>query len=56
LLGASGWQTLPRVTLPSVKWGQLYGVIPCNARAMGEFGAVSVVFVVLIDRLAPLAA
>jgi sulfate/thiosulfate transport system permease protein len=42
-LGASGWQTLFRVTLPNVKWGLLYGVIICNARAMGEFGAVSVV-------------
>lgn len=42
-LGASGWQTFRRVTLPSIKWGLLYGVILCNARAMGEFGAVSVV-------------
>jgi sulfate transport system permease protein len=42
-MGASGWQTLWRVTLPNVKWGLLYGVILCNARAMGEFGAVSVV-------------
>ncbi len=42
-LGASGWQTFFRVTLPNVKWGMLYGVIICNARAMGEFGAVSVV-------------
>jgi sulfate transport system permease protein len=42
-LGASGWQTFWRVTLPSVKWGLLYGIILCNARAMGEFGAVSVV-------------
>jgi sulfate transport system permease protein len=42
-LGASGWQTFRHVTLPSVKWGLLYGVILCNARAMGEFGAVSVV-------------
>jgi sulfate/thiosulfate transport system permease protein len=42
-LGASGWQTFWRVTLPSVKWGLLYGVILCNARAMGEFGAVYVV-------------
>ena len=41
-LGASGWQTFWHVTLPSVKWGLLYGVILCNARAMGEFGAVSV--------------
>jgi len=43
VLGASGWQTLWYVTLPNVKWGILYGVILCNARAMGEFGAVSVV-------------
>jgi sulfate transport system permease protein len=43
VLGASGWQTLWRVTLPNVRWGLLYGVILCNARAMGEFGAVSVV-------------
>jgi sulfate transport system permease protein len=42
-LGASGWQTFWHVTLPSVRWGLLYGVILCNARAMGEFGAVSVV-------------
>jgi len=42
-LGAGGWQTFWRVTLPNVKWGLLYGVILCNARAMGEFGAVSVV-------------
>lgn len=42
-LGASGWQTFWRVTLPNVKWGILYGVLLCNARAMGEFGAVSVV-------------
>ncbi|KZE55548.1 sulfate ABC transporter permease [Brevibacillus parabrevis] len=42
-LGASGWKTFWRVTLPNVKWGILYGVILCNARAMGEFGAVSVV-------------
>jgi sulfate/thiosulfate transport system permease protein len=42
-LGANGWQTFWHVTLPSVKWGLLYGVILCNARAMGEFGAVSVV-------------
>jgi sulfate transport system permease protein len=42
-LGASAWQTFWHVTLPSVKWGLLYGVILCNARAMGEFGAVSVV-------------
>lgn len=43
LLGASGWQTFWRVTLPNIKWGLLYGVLLCNARAMGEFGAVSVV-------------
>ncbi|MDO8301856.1 MAG: sulfate ABC transporter permease subunit CysW, partial [Sedimentisphaerales bacterium] len=43
MLGAGGWRTLIRVTLPNVKWGLLYGVILCNARAMGEFGAVSVV-------------
>lgn len=43
ILGASGWQTFRRVTLPNIKWGLLYGVILCNARAMGEFGAVSVV-------------
>jgi sulfate/thiosulfate transport system permease protein len=43
ILGASGWQTLWRVTLPNIKWGLLYGTILCNARAMGEFGAVSVV-------------
>jgi sulfate transport system permease protein len=43
MLGASGWQTFWRVTLPNVKWGLLYGVLLCNARAMGEFGAVSVV-------------
>jgi sulfate transport system permease protein len=42
-LGASGWQTFIRVTLPNIKWSLLYGVILCNARAMGEFGAVSVV-------------
>jgi sulfate/thiosulfate transport system permease protein len=42
-LGANGWQTLWRVTLPNVRWGLVYGVILCNARAMGEFGAVSVV-------------
>jgi sulfate transport system permease protein len=42
-LGARGWQTFWRVTLPKIKWGLLYGVILCNARAMGEFGAVSVV-------------
>jgi sulfate transport system permease protein len=43
VLGASGWQTFWHVTLPNVKWGLLYGVILCNARAFGEFGAVSVV-------------
>jgi sulfate transport system permease protein len=43
VLGASGWQTFFRVTLPNIKWGLLYGVVLCNARAMGEFGAVSVV-------------
>ncbi len=43
VLGASGWQTFFKVTLPNVKWALLYGVILCNARAMGEFGAVSVV-------------
>ncbi|HET7537353.1 MAG TPA: sulfate ABC transporter permease subunit CysW [Candidatus Didemnitutus sp.] len=42
-LGANGWQTFWRVTLPNIKWGLFYGVILCNARAMGEFGAVSVV-------------
>jgi sulfate/thiosulfate transport system permease protein len=42
-LGASGWRTFFHVTLPNIKWGLLYGVILCNARAMGEFGAVSVV-------------
>jgi sulfate transport system permease protein len=42
-LGAGGWQLFFRVTLPNIKWGLLYGVIMCNARAMGEFGAVSVV-------------
>lgn len=43
VLGASGWQTFYHVTLPNIKWGVLYGAILCNARAMGEFGAVSVV-------------
>jgi sulfate/thiosulfate transport system permease protein len=43
VLGAGGWQTFFRVTLPNIKWGLLYGLILCNARAMGEFGAVSVV-------------
>jgi sulfate/thiosulfate transport system permease protein len=42
-LGATGWQTFTRVTLPSIRWGLIYGVLLCNARAMGEFGAVSVV-------------
>ena len=42
-LGASGWQAFARVTLPNIRWGLLYGVLLCNARAMGEFGAVSVV-------------
>ena len=43
MLGASGWQTFWHVTLPNIKWGLLYGVVLCNARAMGEFGGVSVV-------------
>ena len=43
VLGASGWQTFYKITLPNIKWGLLYGAILCNARAMGEFGAVSVV-------------
>src|SRR5208282_5488564 len=43
VLGAGGWQMFFRVTLPNVKWGLLYGLVLCNARAMGEFGAVSVV-------------
>lgn len=43
VLGASGWQVFRRITLPNIRWGLLYGVILCNARAMGEFGAVSVV-------------
>jgi len=43
VLGATGWQTFVRVTLPKIKWGLLYGVVLCTARAMGEFGAVSVV-------------
>ena len=43
LLGASGWQSFYHVTLPNIKWGLLYGVLLCNARAMGEFGAVSIV-------------
>ncbi len=49
-LGAGGWQTFRRVTLPNIKWGLLYGVILCNARAMGEFGAVSVVSGHIINR------
>jgi sulfate transport system permease protein len=43
VLGATGWQTFWYVTLPNIKWGLIYGLILCNARAMGEFGAVSVV-------------
>lgn len=43
VLGASGWRTFWHVTLPNIKWGLIYGVVLCNARAMGEFGAVSVV-------------
>jgi sulfate/thiosulfate transport system permease protein len=43
MLGASGWQTFRRVTLPNIKWGLLYGVLLCNGRAIGEFGAVAVV-------------
>jgi sulfate transport system permease protein len=43
MLGAGGWQTLLRVTLPNIKWGLLYGILLCNGRAMGEFGAVAVV-------------
>jgi sulfate transport system permease protein len=43
MLGANGWQTLRRVTLPNIKWALLYGVLLCNGRALGEFGAVSVV-------------
>jgi sulfate transport system permease protein len=43
VLGANGWQIFWHVTLPNIKWGLIYGVILCNARAMGEFGAVSVV-------------
>jgi sulfate/thiosulfate transport system permease protein len=42
-LGATGWQTFVRITLPNIRWGLLYGVLLCNARAMGEFGAVAVV-------------
>jgi len=43
LLGASGWQTLMRVTIPNIKWGLLYGILLCNGRAIGEFGAVAVI-------------
>jgi len=43
LLGASGWTTFRRITIPKIRWALLYGIILCNARAMGEFGAVSVV-------------
>ncbi|MDR9778845.1 ABC transporter permease subunit, partial [Rhizobium hidalgonense] len=43
VLGATGWQTFWHITIPNIKWGLLYGVILCNARAMGELGAVSVV-------------
>ena len=43
MLGARGWQTFVRVTLPNIKWGLLYGVILCTGRSMGEFGAVNVV-------------
>jgi sulfate transport system permease protein len=43
ILGANGWQTLRRITLPNIKWGLLYGVLLCNGRAIGEFGAVAVV-------------
>ena len=43
VLGAGGWQTFFRVTLPNIKWGVVYGVILCTARVLGEFGAVSVV-------------
>jgi sulfate transport system permease protein len=42
-LGASGWQTFLRITLPNIRWGLIYGIVLTNARAMGEFGAVSVV-------------
>ena len=51
VLGASGWQTFWRVTLPNIKWGLLYGVILCNARAMGEFGAVYVVSAGVSDQI-----
>jgi sulfate transport system permease protein len=50
MLGASGWQTLLRVTLPNIKWGLLYGILLCNGRAMGEFGAVAVVSGHIIGR------
>lgn len=50
VLGANGWQVFRRVTLPNVKWGLLYGVLLCNARAIGEFGAVSVVSGHIIGR------
>jgi sulfate transport system permease protein len=53
VLGASGWQTFWYVTLPNIKWGLLYGVILCNARAMGEFGAVSVVSATSAARPTP---
>ena len=50
-LGANGWQLFWRVTFPKIKWGILYGMILCNARAMGEFGAVSVVAGSVDDRI-----
>ena len=53
VLGASGWQTFWKVTLPNIKWGLIYGVILCNARAMGEFGAVSVVSTTSVVRPIP---
>src|SRR5205085_12162364 len=43
VLGARGWQTLLRVTIPNIKWGLLYGILLCNGRAIGEFGAVAVI-------------
>ena len=52
VLGASGWQIFTRLTLPNVKWSLLYGIILCNARAMGEFGAVSVVSGHILGRTA----